>query len=254
MQKDNLFYKYYDTLFKAKDYQEETKMVFALTKKFGIKNPKRVLEIGCGTGNHTILLSKKAKKIVAIDIDKNMINLARRKIGNLKIKNVEIKKTDIEKLKEGGFDLIVALFNVVTYLPTFKALENFMKVAAEKLNPKGLLIFDIWNGIAAILDPPKTKIISLYLKNKKLKSKLIPKTDLFNQQVILNYNLTLFNGRKVEKRDNFSINQTLWTPMQISDSIKSSGMSIIFCSPLLRPNKLATHRDWKIMFCVKKLN
>lgn len=251
---NNLFYQYYDTLFKHKGYRKETEMVFSLCEKFGIKNPKKILEIGCGSGNHTVLLSKKVEQIVAIDIDQNMINLVSKKIKKLGIKNITLEKTDIEKLKEQNFDLIIALFNVVTYLPNFEVLENFMKAAADRLKPKGLLIFDLWNGIAAILDPPKTKIIKLDLNGKKIKSKLTPKTDFFKQLVQLNYQLTIYQDSNVERQDSFSINQTLWTPMQIQNALDKAGFETLFCSPLLKPNSKAKARDWKIMFCAKKLN
>lgn len=254
MVKNNLFYQYYDTLFKDKDYPQETEMVFNLCQKFGVKNPQKILEIGCGSGNHTVLLSQRVKQIVACDIDEQMVNLARQKISKLKLGNILLKKGSLEKLADKNFDLIVALFNVVTYLPNFKALQNFMKAAYDKLNPNGLIIFDLWNGMAALLDPPKIKISEISLNGKKVRSKLIPKLDFFNQFVQLNYQLTVYKGSKVEKKDSFLINQTLWTPMQIQDALEGAGFKTLFCSPLLKPNSKANLKDWKIMFGAKKLN
>ena len=39
-----------------------------------------ILEIGCGTGNHTVELAKKVSQVLALDIDPQMVALAKDKI------------------------------------------------------------------------------------------------------------------------------------------------------------------------------
>ncbi len=48
-------------------------VVQAIVDKAGIKNTDVVLEIGPGTGNMTVKLLEKAKKVVAIELDPRMV-------------------------------------------------------------------------------------------------------------------------------------------------------------------------------------
>ena len=70
MAAESLFYQYYDVLFAGKDYSAETDLMFQLSRRYGIGEPASVVEIGCGTGNHTEhFASRRLKQLTAIDID-----------------------------------------------------------------------------------------------------------------------------------------------------------------------------------------
>src|ERR1051326_5271804 len=107
----NLFYKYYDTLYASKDYAGEVKTLMEIATKQK-KVVKKILEIGCGTGNHTIELAKSKKQITAVDTDKFMAEIAKEKTKQFK--NVKIHLGKIERLNEKNFDVAFAMFNVIT--------------------------------------------------------------------------------------------------------------------------------------------
>lgn len=247
--KDNLFYTYYDVLFAEKDYAGETTLVINLSRQFGRGIPQHVLEIGCGTGNHTIDIARNVRHVTAIDIDPYMVRKAREKIRAIRAKNIEILHTDIERLKEGKFDLAIALFNVVTYISDTPALYSFMRGVARHVKPGGAFVFDCWNGVAALRSPPKSKNIKTKHNDKNVSCQITSRTDFFNQKVMLNYHITL-EPRVIQ--EDFSFSQTLWTPMQIRGAIEAAGMNVVMCSPLMFPKRIATEDDWKIMFCCRK--
>ena len=248
MSRDNLFYRYYDALFHDKDYTSETNLIFELSRKFGIASPRKLLEVGCGTGNHTQELAKRGIPLVSIDIDKNMAALAKEKI---KQSHVRIEHTRIEDLQDKNFDVIMALFNIVTYIPTVPELISFMDGVAARLRRRGIFVFDCWNGVAAMKDPPRVKKVSVRHDNKTIDCTITPKTDFFNQITTLTYDFKVTDGSKIEK-DSFSIPQILWTPMQIRWAVEQSGLEVVLCSPFLGIKRPATQDDWKIMFCCRK--
>lgn len=250
VKKANLFYTYYDVLFAKKDYAGETELVLNLSHRFGKHTPQHILEVGCGTGNHTIDIARRVKYVTAIDIDPHMIRKAREKIHATKANNIEILHTSIEKLKEGPFDLAIALFNVVTYILNSTDLCLFMVGIAKHLKPGGVFVFDCWNGIAALRDPPKSKITKIRHNGENITCLLNSKTDFFNQKVTLNYHLSVENG--IKQKGDFSFTQTLWTPMQIKSAIEEAGMKVVKCFPHMFLNKIATERDWKIMFVCRR--
>jgi perosamine synthetase len=247
----DLFYEYYDVFYKDKDYSKETDIVLELSKKYGLGLPNKVLEIGCGTGNHTKNLASKTKNLIAIDTDKKMVSAASEKMKKLGIKNVKIINESIENLAQDDFDLAIALFNVVTYIPDTKSLNNFMKAVAKNLKPGGIFVFDCWNGAAAIIDPPKVKKLLIKLGAKKISYTLTPETDSYNQKTIMNYEIVVSSG-KSKQVGGYSFNQTLWMPREIKSSLVAAGLEIIFISPSFEIEREVSEKDWKIMFCVRK--
>ena len=80
----------------------------SLIKEAGAGSITRVLEIGCGTGNYTRLLTEKFNKanIIAVDKSRKVVEIAKKK---LKGKNIEFIVADADGLKlEGEFDLITS--------------------------------------------------------------------------------------------------------------------------------------------------
>lgn len=104
----------------------------------GIKEGDKILDIGCGTGIITSILSIKCKReVLGIDISNKMIEIA-----NSKNKNefVNFKCIDFYKYRGSDYDYIVC-FNAY---PHFVKQKLFIKKSYELLNDKGKLaiIFD----------------------------------------------------------------------------------------------------------------
>ena len=135
----NLFYKYYDILFTSKDYEEEVFKSLEIAKKYLNHEPKNILEIGCGTGSHTLELAKLNIPITSIDVDQEMITRCREKIKENNISNVEIYDKRIQDLDLKDFDICFSLFNVVTYIPKFNELVSFFNAIYNSLSDDELI-------------------------------------------------------------------------------------------------------------------
>jgi 2-polyprenyl-3-methyl-5-hydroxy-6-metoxy-1,4-benzoquinol methylase len=251
MENSELFYRHYDALFRHKDYAREIDLIFKLAQKFGVLQPTHMLEIGCGTGNHTQELAKSGIPLTAIDIDKKMITLAREKLVRNNFNHVRFSTARIDRLAEKNFDLIVAFFNVVTYIPDDVQLKIFMAGVAKRLAPDGIFIFDCWNGVAVLRDPPHTKTIRMNQHGARIVCKLDAHTDAFNQKTLLTYRFSVHHDKKTET-GNYAFMQTLWTPTQITAALAQAGLELLLCSPFMKPSKPARATDWKIIFCCRK--
>ena len=67
--------KYYDLLYKDKDYLSEVSYIENILVKLG-KTKCTILDIGCGTGKHADLLEKKNYEVHGIDISETMLEKA----------------------------------------------------------------------------------------------------------------------------------------------------------------------------------
>ena len=94
-----------------------------------------VLEIGTGIGTLTQRLCKNAKKVIAVEIDKNLIPILNETLSdydNITIINKDILKTDInEELKNLSVNQKIKL---VANLPYYITTPIIMKVLEDKVN------------------------------------------------------------------------------------------------------------------------
>jgi len=142
MKESELFYKFYDTLFSSKDYPQEIDVIFDISANYGLSPIENILDIGCGTGNHTIELAKRNISVSALDIDENMLKIARQKFSSVNYKNIKFSSGFDDSIETDHFDLAIALFNVVTYIENYSLLKGLLSNIKNILRPGGLFIFD----------------------------------------------------------------------------------------------------------------
>lgn len=90
------FAEYYDLCYSGKDYAKETNFLQNLIKKYKI-NGKKILDVGCGTGNHALLLKKKGFDVTGIDLNKEMLKVAKKKSKSIKFLQGDMRNFDLKK-------------------------------------------------------------------------------------------------------------------------------------------------------------
>ena len=147
--------KYYNLLYKDKNYQEEYNYIHDLIKKHGNTGNKNILDIGCGTGKHLNLFKKDGYIVSGVDMSENMICEARKYLeqeeGLLCFKASEFTF-------EKKFNVIISLFHVMSYQTENTELEKVFQNVSDHLVEGGLFVFDFWYGPAVLTDPPVVKI------------------------------------------------------------------------------------------------
>ena len=106
-----------------------------LIRALGLVGNETILDVGCGSGAWLPTLGRLNGRVVAIDTDDDVLDIARE--GSRQADNVEIRKMSAESLDfdDGTFD-VVTCFTVLPYL-TQPASTNEM---ARVLKPDGTLV------------------------------------------------------------------------------------------------------------------
>jgi SAM-dependent methyltransferase len=111
------------------------------------KSAGPVLEYGAGAGRVTIPMARAGIDVLAVDASAPMLARLRQHLADCsqKVQNrVEVQKGDMRRLSlERRFPLVLATFNVVAHLATFKDFGAFLRRAKEHLEPGGQLLFDV---------------------------------------------------------------------------------------------------------------
>jgi len=137
----------YDLFYNEKDYPMESAFVHQYLQNYGIKPPKKILELACGTGSHALALEKYGYQIIATDNSEDMLNCAIKKARN-NSSSIEFRTQDMRYLEipERPFDAVVCLFDSIGYVLTNPALKQVFQGVYNHLTEGGLFIFEFWHA------------------------------------------------------------------------------------------------------------
>jgi SAM-dependent methyltransferase len=124
-----------------------------------------ILDLGCGTGDVSVLLAEKASRIIGIDLNKDIIEFATNE--NYR-KNVQYLCTDLNKVNEINLPPVDGIWSsfAAAYFPNFSSvLKNWI----DLLKPKG------WIGLVEVndlfahqpIEPVLYKMITSYYERQK---------------------------------------------------------------------------------------
>ena len=117
-----------------------------------INKNQSFLEIGCGTGAVSLLVGKRAKRGIGVDINLSAVKNANLNKELMKIENVSFMQSDVFENVKGKFDVVICNPPYSPYKPKdevemmFWDEENRMKIrffngVRTHLRPKGFLYF-----------------------------------------------------------------------------------------------------------------
>ncbi len=152
--------RYYDLLYRDKDYAGEIAFVIKLIHQFQ-PNAKRVLELGCGTGKHASLLAEKGYTVYGVDRSETMLEAAHARCKTLKPElqtRLQFSSGDVRNVAVNDtFDVVISLFHVVSYQTTNDDLITMFQNVTKHLKPGGIFIFDYWFGPAVLAERPEVR-------------------------------------------------------------------------------------------------
>jgi len=150
--------RYYDLLYRSKDYRGEAEYVFGLIRKHAPRS-RAVLELGCGTGHHTQYLAEFGLTVTGVDRSRDMLAEAQNRAAAADDGRLRFMEGDIRQIRLGEqFDAVVSLFHVMSYQTTNEDIRAAFATAKAHLRSGGLFIFDCWYGPAVLTDRPAVRI------------------------------------------------------------------------------------------------
>lgn len=125
------------------DYNLWADYLLSLMENFQ-HTPQNILDLGCGTGNLTMLLAEEGYQLTGVDISPEMIEIAIAKATQegLNVEFLVQDQCDLD-MPEGVFDTVISTCDVLNYLLTVEDLSDAVKEVAKVLKPGGLWLCDL---------------------------------------------------------------------------------------------------------------
>ncbi len=130
---------YYDLIFQQKNYEKEADFIYQIKSRYK-QDAAKILDVGCGTGEHLNLLKDKFEILQGVDLNKEIIKAAKKKSS--KIKYAVAGMADFKFNQK--FDIITCLYSVFNYNLTLEEADRTIKNFKEHLAAGGILIIALY--------------------------------------------------------------------------------------------------------------
>lgn len=128
----------YDAIMQDIDYDAWASFVLATVKRQGWEG-RRVLDLGCGTGNSTVPFVMRGYEVTGLDASAEMLAVA-----SAKLPAVAFVRADFTRFSLGAsFDLVVSIFDSLNNLLCPEDFVEAARRAHAHLRPGGFFMFDV---------------------------------------------------------------------------------------------------------------
>jgi SAM-dependent methyltransferase len=246
--------RYYDLLYRNKDYVGEAQFVHGLIQTSS-PDAQKILELGCGTGNHAVLLAKEGYEIYGVDFSEEMLLKATNRLSQLPLElgsRLKFTHGDIRQTRlNQTFDVVLSLFHVISYQTTNEDLAAAFATVKEHLKPGGIFIFDVWYGPAVLTQTPTVRVKRL--EDEEILVTRIAEPVMYHNENWVDVNYQVFIREKstdtVEELEETHRMRYLFKP-EIELVVKEFKMSIVEYREWMT-NKAPGCDTWGVYFVVR---
>ncbi len=201
---------YYDRIYHTLvDYKGECDFLERLFKRHSQKKVRAILDVGCGTGNHSLIFAERGYRVMGVDRSEAMLKEARRKCSGEQL-NIRFEKMDMRRVSIKGrkFDAALILFGGFTYLLKDSDVESCFLSIRKHLNSGGLIIFEFWQGSGILPAASTSQGYRFWDRIEDKKSgELIIRLSTSRYDTLTNYMLPIFDHYVIDTKTMRVLNQ-----------------------------------------------
>lgn len=186
--------RFYNLLYKDKDYPGETEFILEAMRQNGC-TPATLLDLGCGTGKHALAMTCQGIRVTGVDMSETMLQL-----GTSELEQAEptlprnpspvLLLGDARSVRMGTtFDAVTSLFHVMSYQTEEQDALAVFATANTHLASGGLFFFDFWYGPGVLTDPPMVRERTLQDKTGTILRRAIPVHRVSDNVVDVHYEI-----------------------------------------------------------------
>ena len=180
----------YDSLYADKDYGAECDLVEEIFRRAD-RPVRSLLDLGCGTGRHSVELARRGYEVVGVDLSDAMLERARRRAVDLAPGIATFLRGDIATIELARrFDAVLSMFAVVGYQISDTAVRSTLANVRRHLEPGGVFVFDVWYGPAVVAVGPSERVKHVETEGGQIERRAVGTLEPEGHVCLVKYQLT----------------------------------------------------------------
>lgn len=108
-------------------------------------NGNKIIDVGCGTGIHIMMLSEAGYNVSGFDLRREMVDVAQKRNPLNRIVQGDMREFPINEKADG----LICMYGAINYLENETDIERTFNNFFRHLNPRGVVIIDTrsWNNL-----------------------------------------------------------------------------------------------------------
>jgi ubiquinone/menaquinone biosynthesis C-methylase UbiE len=247
---ESLYANQYDSLYKEKDYSGECDLVEESFKRFG-KVGGTLLDIGCGTGTHSIELARRGYACTGVDLAPAMLEHAASKTASETFSHQPLWLQGDARTFEAGdtYDNAIMMFAVISYLASNDDVLAGLKNIRRHLKPGALFVCDFWYGAAVLSVRPNERVRILETPKGRTMRAASTTVDSFAQTADVSFKLWSVEGDKFIGETNETHTMRYFFAQEFKLLLLQSGFECLHLSAFPELDTPLTDDSWNA-FCI----
>lgn len=230
MQSDYFYAVYYDLLYSHRDVKSEVDFLERVFHRLSEIPVRSVLDVGCGTGIHSIELARRGYKVLGVDISEVMISKAKAKAAGLD--NVSFVVADARCMEFAEkFDAAIAMYGVISYFTTDDDLLRFLGNLRRTLRDGACFVFDTWSMLGVLEKRVYYETPSVHFR--KSGSTLAVKEEQWSIDVLDQVSTAEISWSVLDLKTgyvdvmNYELRLRLYTPRELKHLLSDTGFKVV---------------------------
>lgn len=218
---------YYDIAFR-RDVEPDVNFLEACLSRWLKDHGRRVLELGCGPGYHTLAFARRGYEAMGLDKSRKMVAYARETAESTRSTATFIEGDMFNFHLDKPVDLIVSLMATATHILTVSEMEQHLITVAENLAPGGLYVLELPHPRDYFSGAGPSATITDWNDEKDGVAVRVswrePVEPVDPVRETKHYTVTVtVTERNQETAFPFSVEQAIWTPKELEALARLSG-------------------------------
>jgi predicted TPR repeat methyltransferase len=235
----------YDHFYVDKDYAAECDFLEEVMRRYAAGPVRTILDLGCGTGGHALLLARRGYEITAVDRSEEMLRIAQAKAAVNGQQPAVFHQGDIRTLDLGQtFDVVTAMFAVMGYMLSNEDLASALRSARRHVAPGGILIFDAWFGPGVLSDRPSDRYKLIEVNGERIVRFAHTEMDVISHTAAVHYHVLRLRNNQIAGETREVHRMRYLFPQEIAYFLSTCGFGIELLCPFPRIDQALTDQHW----------
>jgi SAM-dependent methyltransferase len=151
------FAELYDLFYADKPYDEEVAVLDEVLREHASGPSERLLDVGCGTGQHAARFAARGWDVVGVDQSADMLRAAEARSGDGQARFVQQDMRALD-LPTADFDAAVCLFDSIGYGVTNEAIARTLSGIRRHVRRDGVFAVEFWHAPPMLCDHEPVRI------------------------------------------------------------------------------------------------